>query len=591
MKSYRFSPLLLMSFACAVPERSDFEVTTTHGLRKDRGGANGDADYCIGSNPCNGGEGDCDSDAQCTPGLGLVCGTDNGLGFNMPADWDVCVPAHCTNRVSDADEELGRADCGGSCGACACGGVPGSSTYCSAACPCGQGMGDCDHDADCAAGLICGVNNGPMFGLPAGYEACVAPTFAQNAGIERVSVASGGAQSNKENAYLGVSTDGRFVVFQSEATTLDPADSNQVADCFVRDRLLRTTRRFSVTSTGAPANAPSLFPAISGDGRFAAFVSEANNVVAGDTNNAADIFVHELSTAAVTRVSVSSAGAQANGYSHSPVFSEDGRFVAFVSTAGNLVAGDTTAFPNGDIFVRDRLNGTTTRVSVSTAGVEGNGDSSRPSISADGRFVSFTSLANNLVAGDTNNAHDVFVHDRQTGATTRVSVSTGAVLGDRGSYSFLGALSANGRFVTFASEARNLVTGDANNAIDVFVHDRNTAVTTRVSRLASGPDGNRDAGLSPSISDDGRYVTFTSFASNMVTGDTNNHLDAFIHDRNTNTIARAAIASTGAQSAEWTADALVSGNGRTVIYYSGSENLVPGDNNLHGDVFAVPNPL
>lgn len=591
MKSYRFGSLFFFLFACAVPDRSDNEVTTAQGLRKDRGGANGDADYCIGTSPCNAGEGDCDSDAQCTAGMGLVCGTDNGLGFEMPADWDVCVPAHCTNHISDADEELGRADCGGSCGTCICGGVSGSATFCSPACPCGQGIGDCDRDEDCAAGLICGVNNGPTFGLPAGYEACVAPTFAQNPVIERASVASNGAQSNKENPYIGVSTNGRFVVFQSEATTLDPADTNQVFDCFVRDRLLRTTRRFSVTSTGAQLSSPAMFPAISGDGRFAAFATETNQVVADDTNNVADIFVNELSTRTISRVSVSSAGAEANGYSHSPVFSEDGRFVAFVSVATNLVAGDSTGFPNGDIFVRDRLAGTTTRVSISTAGVEGNGDSSRPSISADGRFVSFTSLASNLVAGDSNNAHDVFVHDRQTGTTSRVSVSSAGVLGDRGSYSSLNALSADGRWITFASEARNLVAGDANNAIDIFVHDRTSAATTRVSRRTTGPDANRDCGLNSSISRDGRYVTFTSFASNLVLGDTNNHLDGFIHDRNNGTIVRAAVSSTGVQSAEWTAETIVSGNGRTIVFFSGSENLVPGDANLHGDVFAAPNPL
>jgi Tol biopolymer transport system component len=591
MKAYRFGALLFFLFACSAPERTDTEVATAHGLRKDRGGVNGDFDYCTGTLSCNSGEGDCDSNAQCTAGLGLVCGTDNGPNFMMPADWDVCVPAHCTNNISDADEDIARADCGGSCGACTCPGVPGSAGYCSPSCPCGQGAGDCDSHADCAAGLICGVNNGPAFGLPAGFEVCIAPTFAQSPVTERVSVSSTGIEADQETPYIGVSTNGRYIVFQTESEMLDPTDGNGVNDCFLRDRQTRRTQRFSLASNGTEANAPAIFPAISGDGRFGAFVSTANNLVAGDTNNRADIFVRDFAAGITTRVNVSSAGVETNGYSHSPVFSENGRIVVFASVATNLVAGDTTGSPNADIFVHDRLTGTTSRVSISSTGVEANGDSARPSISADGRFVAFTSLASNLVIGDTNNGHDVFVHDRQTGTTSRVSANNSGTGGDRGSYSFLGALSGDGRWVTFASEARNLVTPDANNAVDIFVHDRSLGTTMRVNMTPVGTEANRDSGLNPSISRDGRYVTFTSFATNLMNGDTNNHLDGFVHDRNTGVTARASVSSSGAQPAEWTAESMISGNGRTIVFYSGSENLVPADTSMHGDVFATPNPL
>jgi Tol biopolymer transport system component len=558
------------------------------GIRKDSGGANGDADYCIGTVVCNAGEGDCDNDAQCA--AGLACGTDNGAGFSMPPEWDVCVPAHCTNDIADGDEELGRVDCGGSCGACVCGGVPGSATYCTSSCPCGQGQGDCDQDADCTPGLMCGANNGPAFGLPEGYDVCVTITYRQNPNVERVSVATNGVEANAESANISASTTGRWVVFQSEASTLVLGDTNNASDCFLRDRQTRTTRRISVASNGAEATSVSIFPAISGDARFAAFVSDAPNLIAGDNNGRADVFVHELASGTTTRISVSSAGVEANDHSHSPVFSEDGRFVAFASPATNLVTGDTTG-TNSDVFVHDRLTGQTTRVSVSSAGVESNGDSSRPAISADGRFVSFTSNASNLVAGDTNNAHDVFVHDRQNASTTRVSVGAAGAQGNGGSYSSLGALSLDGRFVAFGSQATNLIAGDANGRLDTFVHDRTLGVTTRVSRSSAGTPANNDSDIAPSISRDGRYVAFTSFASNLVPDDTNNHLDAFVHDRNTSSTARVSVSSAGAQSSEWTAESFISGNGRSIIFSSGASTLIANDSGEHGDVFATPNPL
>ncbi len=169
----------------------------------------------------------------------------------------------------------------------------------------------------------------------------------------------------------------------------------------------------------------SRFPSISADGRFVAFFSDATNLVAGDTNGADDVFVRDRKQGTTERVSVSSAGEQANAGTvrpPDPSISADGRFVAFESYASNLVAGDT--YGTWDVFVRDRSAGTTELVSVSTAGEQGNDGSGDPSISADGRFVAFESSATNLVAGDTNGADDVFVRDRQAGTTELVSVST-----------------------------------------------------------------------------------------------------------------------------------------------------------------------
>ncbi|MGB7895074.1 MAG: calcium-binding protein, partial [Microcoleus sp.] len=180
-----------------------------------------------------------------------------------------------------------------------------------------------------------------------------------------------------------------------------------------------TITRVSVDSAGNPGNSDSNAYSISADGRFVAFQSQASNLVPGDTNNKNDIFVRDLSTNTTTRVSVDSAGIQGNNDSFNPSISADGRFVAFASFS-NLVPGDTNNQP--DIFVRDLLSNTTTRVSVDSAGNQGNSLSNNSAISADGRFVAFQSYASNLVPGDTNNQFDIFVRDLSTNTTTRASV-------------------------------------------------------------------------------------------------------------------------------------------------------------------------
>src|SRR5438552_5705991 len=191
----------------------------------------------------------------------------------------------------------------------------------------------------------------------------------------------------------------------------------------------QTTERVSVDSGGTEANDASLSSALSADGRFVAFDSAATDLVAADTNGVSDVFVHDRQTGATERVSVASGGAQGNGssgligFAFPPALSADGRFIAFVSFATNLVAGDTNGAT--DVFVHDRLTGTTERVSVASGGTEGNDASLGFALSADGRFVAFQSDATNLVAGDTNGATDVFVHDRQTGTTERATVATG----------------------------------------------------------------------------------------------------------------------------------------------------------------------
>jgi Tol biopolymer transport system component len=302
---------------------------------------------------------------------------------------------------------------------------------------------------------------------------------------------------------------------------------------FLHDRQTGTTTRVSVGPGGAQATGgQSGFGvggsglAISHDGGIVAFQSEAANLVLTDTNSARDIFTFDANMQLTTRVSVATGGGQANGFSSAPALSADGRYVAFYSSATSLVAGDTNGAD--DIFVHDRQTGITTRVSIGLLGAPPNSHSRKPAISADGRYVAYTSLATNLAAGDSNGVDDVFIYDTQTGATTRVSVATGGAQAN--GPADMASLSADGRYVAFKSTATNLVTGDTNGAWDVFVHDTQTGATTRVSMGPGGAQANSDSNYT-AISANGRYVAFDSTATNLVPGDTNGNRDAFRHDR------------------------------------------------------------
>ncbi|HMC07628.1 MAG TPA: hypothetical protein VKG89_09585, partial [Solirubrobacterales bacterium] len=208
---------------------------------------------------------------------------------------------------------------------------------------------------------------------------------ARAASTERVSVDDAGNQGNADSSDSAVSDDGRFVAYYSAASNLVPGDTNGVDDIFVRDRLTGTTERVSVDAAGNQGNGDSFGPALSADGRFVSFRSQASNLVPGDTNGASDDFVYDRQTGQIERISVDSAGNEANGDSFETWMSDDGRYVAFLSFASNLVSGDTNGV--SDIFVRDRQAGTTERVSVDSSGTEANGESFYPQISADGRFA------------------------------------------------------------------------------------------------------------------------------------------------------------------------------------------------------------
>ncbi len=399
---------------------------------------------------------------------------------------------------------------------------------------------------------------------------------------ERVSVVSGPVESDGASSEHAVNADGRYVAFMSTADNLVAGDTNGAPDVFVRDRQAGTTERVSVATDGTEGDGSVWSPAISADGRYVAFTSTSDNLVAGDTNGAPDVFVRDRQAGTTERVSVAGDSTEGNADSEAPSLSSDGRYVMFMSAADNLVAGDTNGAP--DVFVRDRQAGTTERVSVAGDGSQALGFSGYPATSADGRYVAFVSAADNLVAGDANGVPDVFVRDRQAGTTERVSVASGG--GEADAFSWYPATSGDGRYVVFLSAADDLVAGDTNGAPDVFVRDRQAGTTERASVATDGSEGNADSGTAaPSISADGSRVAFVSGASNLVAGDTNGVGDVFLRDRQAGTTERVSVAGDGTQADAASTSTAISADARYVAFSSLATNLVSGDLNGSSDVF------
>ena len=448
--------------------------------------------------------------------------------------------------------------------------------------------------------------------------------------VALVSVASDGTQGDHDSSLAASNATGRFVAFASLASNFSSKPTNGFENVFLRDTCIGmptgcvpSTVPLTVAPDGSFGNGDSgasvgvaTLPAISAAGRFVAFTSAATNLVAGDTNGSFDVFLRDTCNGAPSgcipstiRVSVASDGSQSNGNSFNPSISADGRFVAFDSNASNLVPNDSNA--TTDVFLRDTCIGApagcipqTIRLSVASDGTQGNDASSFPALSANGRFVAFQSFAKNLTPNDTTTFVDVFVRDTCFGApsgcsesTSLVSVGPGSVLGNNGST--FPTISSDGRFIAFASFATNLTSVSIPAAINnVFVRDTCAgapagciAATTLASASAAGAPGNGASGL-PSISADGRFVTFNSDATNLVSGDTNGFTDVFVRDTCLGvsaacipSIVRVSVAADGTQGNFNSSVPAISADGHFVVFGSGAANLIPNDANGATDVF------
>lgn len=403
--------------------------------------------------------------------------------------------------------------------------------------------------------------------------------------LQAISILPSGQTGNGHSTNISFSDDGQTAVFESFAQDLD-TDATVDRDVFQANTSTRAVSLLRVGFGGVQPNARTFDPKISSNAGYITFTSLATNLVTPDTNNDADVFLYDQFTTLVEMVSVSTAGVQSNGGSYQSSVSYDGSFVVFSSNASNLETGGPTGVYQ--IYLRDRNNSTTVRISRSNLGAVANDDCLTPRISSDGTTVVFESDATNLVPGDTNGVMDIFVYHIPTDTLECVSLSTGGTVSN--GQSFQPFINGDGRFVGFSSVADDLVTGDTNGAVDVFLRDRGIGstgvvnVTSSDVMVANGQDGD--------ISDDGRFVVYSSTATNLVVGDTNGVRDVFLRDRQTGDVARVSITSGGTQANGASTEPRLSPDGRKIGFTSAASNLAgPGlDSNTSTDVFMAPNP-
>ena len=417
----------------------------------------------------------------------------------------------------------------------------------------------------------------------------ITPVAAQ---IERVSLANDGGQANAGSAQAAISHDGSIIAFHSNANNLVVGDSNGWADVFVRDLAAGTTEIVSLRPDGSETASYSRLASLSGDGRLVTFQGRnpAGVTIPGLTDRLDGTTVHL----------VPDTGTVGPGDAAMPrlesTLSGDGRFLAFRSRSQlqnvwpeSLRPIDDDQNIAHDVFVLDLETEPTPpieRVSRLSTGDELDADSRSPALSHAGRFVAFMTYSD-LLVNDANNRPDIVVKDRQSGALEVISVNPGDSTGNGGSFN--PALSADANIVVFRSEASDLVPNDSNGRWDIFVRDRSTGTTTRVSVASDGSQANHHS-MEASVSADGRFVVFRSLASNLVADDTNNRADIFVHDRDsgqTTIVSRPP----GGQADGHSANPVISGDGQWIAFESDATNLVEGDTNQVRDIFRAPNPL
>jgi len=397
----------------------------------------------------------------------------------------------------------------------------------------------------------------------------------------RVSVAQDLSQADAGSIYSSLSSNGEIVVFDSSANNLDGLSSGGFFQIFAKNRRDDSVHRVSVAIDGGIANGASTQPDVSDDGVFVAFVSEASNLVNNDDNNVADIFVRDVLRQVTTRVSVASDGSAANAASTAPSISADGRFVVFQSLAA-LSADDTNNFQ--DIYIHDMNNGETQLLSRFAA-EPGNGDSTQAKISANGEMVVFASNASNLVAnGDNNGASDIFRVNRVTGAIDLVSVNYAGVAANGASDS--PSVNVDGSVVSFRSIAGDLLTAAAPMALyQIFTRDLSNNSVEMISVSNSGEAANNSVFSGTVMSDDAMFVAYYTAADNLHINDNNGVWDVYVRDRANHNTRLISVDSSGQAGFGSSFVPAINSDGHFISYGSSATNLVSGDSNDQWDVF------
>jgi hypothetical protein len=408
---------------------------------------------------------------------------------------------------------------------------------------------------------------------------------------ERVSTNSSGTQVADQGAgRTSISGDGRFVAFESPSTQLVTGDTNSRDDVFVKDRQIGTVTRANTNASGNQMAAGILSNGnvtISNNGRFVGFLASNNpGLVSGSVGNYRNAYIKDTHTGAIEIVSLTSTGTFSTGSVDGLSISANGRFVTFSSNGSDLVSGDTNA--KYDVFVRDRLLGTTTIVTNTYLGTPSNNDSLPASISCDGAYIAFSSVANNLVANDTNSGADVFLVDRVTNTIKDITIT-----GNNSSGSFSSGspqLSCDGSTIVFHSDASNLVANDTNASTDMFAYDIYDGSFERINVTSSGSQAASYVSDTPNtvkrVSYDGNLIVFESYdTAALVPGDTNGADDVFLRNRKAGTTEIISKRNSTTQTSSDSQTSSISADGRFVVYQSNDSGLTSGDTNALRDIF------
>lgn len=370
------------------------------------------------------------------------------------------------------------------------------------------------------------------------------------------------------------------IAFQSRATNLAQGTTDTRTQIFLADLDTGEIEKVSLSSTGEASNGDCAFASPTADATQVVFQSDASNLVPGDENSFEDVFIRDLRTGETELVSVGLDGEEGDSASLRPSVSHDGTRVAFASRAKNLVVGDTSY--RQDIFVRDLEKGETVRVNLGLQGEEANGYSGNPLLSGNGRFVVYRSEANNLVPNDNNGMADIFVHDLQAQSTERVNLGLGGR--ETNGKTYEATISDDGRYVAFYSRASNLVAEDENDHLDVFVRDRVLKTTQRVSLDHQGREI-EGASIFAKISGDGSAVAFVSGAPGITPKEGYGYNDVFVRDIQSAKTYKASVGSNGARSKAGSSDPILSTDGQTVAFASWASNLVDESSRTRSDIY------